>query len=103
MPISQDRRKHKHRSRDRRLSPRSGTKVVHRHRVGTAISDRVSELTYVNGRPIALLDWINLGGVRTPLYACELDPAKLKDVNETGVFYYEGITTDPRFLDSLGS
>ena len=103
MPISKDRRKRGHGSHDRRLGPRSGTKVAHRHRVGTAISDRVSELTYVNGRPVALLDWINLGGVRTPLYVCELDPAKLKAVDETGVFYYEGVTTDPRFLDSFGA
>jgi hypothetical protein len=102
MPISKDRRKREHGSVDRRMSPRSRTRVAHRHRVGTAIADRVSELTYVNGRPIALLDWINLGGVRTPLYVCELDPAKLKDVDGTGVYYYEGVTTDPRFLDSLG-
>ena len=102
MPITRDRRKQKHRSADRRTTPRQGTKVVHRHRVGTAISERVSELTYVNGRPVALLDWIDLGGVRTPLYVCELDPTKLGDADDSGVFSYEGVTTDPRFIDSLG-
>jgi hypothetical protein len=103
MPTTEDGLKQKHRPIDRRISPRLGRKVVHRHRVGTAISDRVSELTYVNGRPVALLDWINIGGVRTPLYVCELDPTKLRNANETGVFHYEGVTTDPRFIDSVGS
>lgn len=57
-------------AKDRRHDLRPGLKVKHRHRVGTAIVERVSELVHVRGRPVALLDWINLGGIRTPLSIC---------------------------------
>ena len=62
----------------------------------------MSEFLYVNGRPIALLDWIDLGGIRTPLYVCELDPSKLQpSADKPGVYNYAGVTTDPRFADSV--
>lgn len=89
--------------KDRRHDARPGLKVKHRHRVGTAVAERVSELLYVRGRPVALLDWIDLGGIRTPLYMCELDPAKLRAVTPGGLFQYDGITADPRFADALGA
>jgi len=54
---------------------------------------------FVKGQPMALLEWINLGGIRTPLYVCDLDPAKLREDAETrGAFHYDGLTSDPRFL-----
>jgi len=85
-------------ARERRREPRSRLRVVHRHRIGTAIADRVSELLYVKGRPVALIDWIDLGGVRTPLYVCDLDPEKLRPAQaQRGVYHYEGLTADPRF------
>jgi hypothetical protein len=34
--------------------------------------------------------------VRTPLYVCELDAAKLSQSDRT-TYYYEEVTTDPRF------
>jgi hypothetical protein len=84
--------------KDRRQQPRPGTKVRHRHRVGAAVSDRVSELVYVKGRPFALPDWVDLGGVRAPLYVCELDPSKLHPrTNPPQLFDYAGLTADPRF------
>jgi hypothetical protein len=90
------------RTKDRRHDARLGLKVKHRHRVGSAVSDRTSEMVYVRGCPVALLDWIDLGGIRTPLYVCELDPTKLRPATEQrGVFHYDGVTTDPRFLDAL--
>ena len=74
---------------------------MHRHRIGTTVVDRVSEMVYVHSRPVALLEWIDLGGVRTPLYRCELDPAKLRaDAEHRGVFRYDDVTIDPRFADS---
>lgn len=83
---------------DRREHIRVGLRVVHRHRTGTAVSERVSELLYMKGRAIALLEWIDLGGVRTPLYVCDLDPTKLRpDKYDRAVFHYDGLTTDPRF------
>lgn len=77
--------------------------MKHRHRVGTAVVERVSELVHVRGRPVALLDWIDLGGIRTPLYMCELDPVKLHAVTGAGLFQYDGVTADPRFADAIGA
>src|SRR5688572_6137531 len=65
------------RSTERRKA-RIGLKVIHQHRVGTMVVRRVSELVLVQGRPIAIPEWINLGGVRTPLYVCELELSKLR-------------------------
>lgn len=81
-----------------RRKVRVGMKVIHRHRVGDQVFKRVSELVYVQGKPRALLHWINSAGVRTPLYICELDPAKLRAAEGVqNTFYYEDMTVDPRF------
>lgn len=85
---------------ERRRGVRAGLQVVHRHQVGDTVFRRVSELLYVNGRPVALIDWINLGGVRTPLYTYPLDPGKLRpDVARRGVYHYDEVTADPRFME----
>ena len=77
---------------------RVGLKVIHRHRVGDKVLRRVSELVYVRGKPRALLGWINSAGVRTPLYICELDPAKLRQAEGVkNTFLYDEETVDPRF------
>jgi len=90
-------------ARDRRRDARPGLKVLHRHRIGSALVDRASELVFVKGRPVALLDWINLGGVRTPLYVCDLQPDKLRPLpDQRGVFQYDDVTSDPRFPGSMG-
>jgi hypothetical protein len=80
-----------------RRKVRVGLKVIHRHRVGSHVFRRVSELVFVDGRPKALLGWIDLGGVRAPLYVCELDRAKLRAARLRGLYYYDATTTDPRF------
>jgi hypothetical protein len=90
-------------AKDRRHDLRPGLKVKHRHRVGSAIVERVSELVHVRGHPVALLDWIDLGGIRTPLYMCKLDPVKLRAATPDGLFEYDGITADPRFADAIGA
>lgn len=83
---------------DRRQNVRAGLRVLHTHRVGAAVTRKMSELVYIRGRPLALLEWIDLGGVRTPLYVCPLDPAKLRpDEDDRRVFHYDDLTTDPRF------
>jgi hypothetical protein len=87
-------------TKERRHEVRPGLKVVHRHRIGAAVVERTSELLYVNRRPVALLDWINLGGIRTPLYKCQLDEGKLHPAKERGVFHYDGMTSDPRYPES---
>jgi hypothetical protein len=82
---------------DRRKS-RLGLKVIHRHRVGDKVFRRVSELVMMEGQPKAILGWINLGDVRTPIYLCELDAAKLRrSPTSAGIFYYDETTVDPRF------
>lgn len=52
----------------------------------------------IEGRPKAILGWINLGGVRTPIYLCDLDSAKLRQApSGTNTYFYDEITVDPRF------
>jgi hypothetical protein len=52
----------------------------------------------IEGQPKALLGWINFGGVRTPIYLCTLELAKLhRSASSPTTFYYEEITVDPRF------
>ena len=79
---------------------RAGLKVIHRHRVGSDEFRRVSELVYVRGRPKAILGWIDVGGMRTPIYMSDLDPKKLrKAAAAPNTFYYDEVTTDPRYED----
>lgn len=85
-----------------RRKNRLGFKVIHKHRIGDKVFRRVSELVTIDGRPKALLGWINLGDVRTPIYLCDLDPAKLRrSPTSANTFYYDEVTVDPRF-EALG-
>ena len=81
----------------RRLS-RVPQKVTHRHRIGSHVFRRVSELVFVGRQPKAILRWINIAGVRTPICA-DLDPRKLKRLRirtaRHPTFQYDGTTTDP--------
>lgn len=81
-----------------RRKPRFGLRVIHQHRVRGRNSRRESDLIFVNGQPFALPEWINLGGVRTPLYSCELDSSKLRAADGMKrTYYYDAVTVDPRF------
>jgi len=52
--------------------------------------------------PRAVLGWIDAGGVRTPIYICELDPAKLRRAAALkNTYYYEEVTVDPRYKRTL--
>jgi hypothetical protein len=85
-----------------RSKGRLGLKVIHRHRAGDWTFRRVSELVFVRGRPRAVLGWIDAGGVRTPIYICELDPAKLrKAAGLRNTYYYDDETVDPRYEQTL--
>jgi len=85
-----------------RRKARVGLKVIHRHRVGSFEFRRVSELVYVRGRPKAILGWIDVGGLRTPIHLCDLDPAKLRHAVTGGnTYYYDAVTVDPRY-ESVG-
>jgi len=76
----------------------NGLKVIHRHRAGDQAFLRVSELAFIHGVPKAVLEWIDMGGTRTPVYLCDLDPEKLRrsPVNHH-TYYYRGETKDPRY------
>ena len=46
-----------------------------------------------------MLGWIDAGGVRTPIYISELDPAKLtKAAANPDTYYYDDVTVDPRYV-----
>lgn len=79
---------------------RSGLRVLHRHRIGSFEFRRISELVYFRGKPKAILGWIDVGGLRTPIHLCDLDPKKLRKAAATpDTYYYEGVTVDPRYED----
>jgi hypothetical protein len=81
-----------------RRKNRLGLKVIHKHRIGDKVFRRVSELVVIDGQPKALLGWINLGDVRTPIFLCNLDQSKLhRSATSPHTFYYDEITVDPRF------
>ena len=83
-----------------RRKVRLEVKVIHRHRVGNHEFRRVSELVFIRGRPKAILGWVDMGGVRAPIYLCDLDPAKLKKAAAAAdTYYYDGVTVDPRYED----
>ncbi len=86
-----------------RRKVRLGLKVIHRHRVGQLEFRRVSELVFVRGRPKAILGWIDVGGVRTPVHFCDLDPARLRKAKAGNAskytYYYDSVTIDPRYED----
>lgn len=85
-----------------RSKGRLGLKVIHRHRVGDSTFRRVSELVFVRGQPKAVLGWIDAGGVRTPIYISELNPAKLRKAAATkNTYYYDEVTVDPRYEPAL--
>jgi hypothetical protein len=81
----------------RRLA-RVPQKVTHRHRIGSHVFRRVSELVFIGGKPKAILRWIDIAGVRTPIYA-DLDPTKLRRIRIRTdihpVFRYDGTTVEP--------
>jgi len=81
---------------------RFGLKVIHRHRAGSSTFRRESELVFVAGPPRAVLGWIDSAGVRSPIYFCELDPAKLHKAAATpNTYYYDDVTLDPRYEPAM--
>ena len=87
-----------------RRKARLGLKVIHCHRVGNLEFRRMSELVFVRGRPKAILGWIDVGGVRTPLFMCDLNPDKLRKAvagnAAKDTYYYDSVTVDPRYEDA---
>ena len=86
---------------NRRAIRRVGLKVIHRHRFGDETLRRVSELVFVRGEAKAILEWIDSGGIRTPIYI-EMDRARLRMTRGIRtLYYYDGTTDDPRLADLM--
>lgn len=79
------------------LADGAAIRVIHRHKIGKTVFARVSELTYRDGQPYAVLTWIQFGEMLAPCVCVQLDPAKLRPGSDRRVFRYEGITVDPRY------
>jgi hypothetical protein len=70
---------------------------MHRHRIGRQRFRRVSELVFVGLQPKAVLEWVNMGGDRSPLYL-DLDARRLHKVKGArNTYFYDGETSDPRY------
>jgi hypothetical protein len=83
-----------------RHSSRYALKVIHRHRKGEETARRVSELVFINGRAKAILGWIDLGRMRTPIYMPDLDADKLHRLSDKNTYFYDEVTEDPRYDDA---
>src|SRR5262245_44496905 len=84
---------------NRRAIRRVGLKVIHRHRTGGSTLRRVSELVFLHGEAKAILEWLDIGGLRTPIYM-EMDRTKLRMTRGLRhLYYYDGTTSDPRTVD----
>jgi hypothetical protein len=81
---------------DNRRASRYRLKVLHGHRSSGRVKRRVSELIFVNAQPRIILGWVDLGGVRAPIYVQNVDPAKLRPLGVKHFFRYDGVTDDPQ-------
>lgn len=82
-----------------RRKVRAKLKVIHRHRSeGREERARESELMFTGGGAVAILEWIDMGGIRTPVFTCPLDTAKLHRQSER-TYSYDDVTQDPRDKD----
>ena len=60
---------------------------------------RVSELVFLGGEAKAILEWLDINGLRTPIYI-EMDRSKLRMTRGIRhLYFYEGTTSDPRLVE----
>ena len=82
--------------RHERRRARGKLKVVHRHRSeGHEVGPLESELVFTRTGAVAILEWIDMGGVRTPVFTVPLDREKLHRESER-TYSYDDVTEDPR-------
>lgn len=82
-----------------RRRARAKLKVIHRHRSeGREEGQRESELVFTRRGAVAILEWIDMGGIRAPIFTCPLDRAKLHRQSER-TYSYDDVTQDPRDRD----
>jgi len=81
---------------ENRRASRYRLKVLHEHRSSGRVKRKVSELIFVNDQPKIIVGWVDLGGVRAPIYVQNVDPAKLRPLGVKHFFRYDGVTDDPQ-------
>jgi hypothetical protein len=82
--------------RQERRRARAKLKVIHRHRSdGHEEGPRESELVFTRNGAVAILEWIDMGGVRTPVFTVPLEREKLHRQSER-TYSYDDVTEDPR-------
>ena len=82
--------------RQERRRARAKLKVIHRHRSdGREEGARESELVFTRNGAVAILEWIDMGGVRTPVFTVPLEREKLHRQSER-TYSYDDVTEDPR-------
>lgn len=64
-------------------------------RRGKTVMARVLDLAFLNGAPVAVLTWLNKGGVLHVDKHILLDPKLLRKAAPLGSFRYEGLAIDP--------
>jgi hypothetical protein len=81
---------------ERRSIPRERLRVLHFHVNGEAPVRRISELMFVQGRPVAVLRWTGEGCERHPDAIVPLDTARLRPTRRgRNLFRYNGVTAEP--------
>ena len=57
---------------------------------GKTAMRRVLDLGYIDGKPVAVVSWVNIGGITTPGEYAELDSALLRPSVPAGCYWYDG-------------
>ena len=63
---------------------------------GANTMPRMLDLAYLEGRPIAVISWVNVDGELRPGDYVALDAALLRESQPSGAFWYDGAVEDPR-------
>jgi hypothetical protein len=71
--------------------------VIHRHQIGSREFTRVSELSYVDRRPVVVITWLHFDESLVPGVCVQLDPARLRKGPGRRILRYDGTTVDPRY------
>ncbi|HEX2565856.1 MAG TPA: hypothetical protein VHL85_03295 [Burkholderiales bacterium] len=86
---------------ENRRASRYRLKILHEHRSGGRIRRRVSELIFVDGQPRIILGWIDLGGVRAPIFLHNVDASAVHPLGVKHFYRYDGVTSDPQDTQRL--
>ena len=66
-------------------------RVFVQYRYGQVTAQRLLDLAYLGGKPIAVMTWIVKDGARVPGDYAQLEPGVLRPSFAKGTFYYDGV------------